>query len=310
MKNAGNGCLTVRFLIASMLLYFAACKPSSEKTAQELIGQNVGAGSGDSAEIHSRTKKMRSVFYTMPSALEVTQLLKESGAKYSVNYPSDPQNLDKYTSTKGQAINLGIYASDLSYAGIYNQKEDAMLYLKCAGKLSAELGIPDAFDKGTIARIESNMGNEDSLLDIITTAYWNTDSYLKNNDRQQVSALIVAGGWVEGLFIAIQMANHSNNNQALINRVAEQKLSLDNLVGLISTYPADEALKSTLAQLKKIQDAYAGVTIEESKTEVSTDGATNTTTIKGNETVRLTPEQMKNLTAVTDSVRTHFTLIY
>lgn len=297
-------------LSAGMFLYSAGCKPSSEKSAQDLMQQNENGGGTDSAQLHSRTKKMRSVFYDMPSALEVAKLLKESGARYSISYPADPQNLDKYTSTKGQALNLGIYASDLSYAGIYNQKEDAMLYLKCAGKLSAEIGIPNAFDKGTVSRIESNMGNEDSLLDIITTAYWNTDSYLKNNDRQQVSALIVAGGWVEGLFLAIQMAVNSHNNQQLINRVAEQKLSLNNLVSLLSTYPADDALKKTLAKLERIQNAFAGVTVEETKSDVSSDNSKNTTTIDGKETVNLTPEQLKRLTMVTDSIRNGFTLEY
>ncbi len=310
MKKKGDALLVIFSVSAGTLLFLAACKPSGEKTMQDIMRQGSDSTVSDSAELRSRTKKIRSVFYTMPSALEVTQLLKESGARYSVGYPSDPLNLDKYTTTKGQALNLGIYASDLSYAGIYNQKEDAMLYLKCAGKLSNELGIPNAFGKGTVSRIESNMGNEDSLLNIITEIYWNTDSYLKNNDRQQVSALIVAGGWVEGLFLALQMAHNSTNNQNLISRVAEQKLSLNNLIGLLSTYPADESLKNTLAQLLKIQEAYRDISIEDTKTKISTDSAKNTTTIGGNETVNLSPEQLKKLTDITDSVRNHFATDY
>jgi len=287
------------------------CKSESNKSAQDMFQQNGNSSQNDSSTLGTRTKKMRSVFYSIPSSLEVTQLLKESGAKYSVSFPSDPQNIDKYTTAKGQALNLGIYASDLSYAGIYSEKEDAMLYLKCANTLTTALGIPNAFDKNTMSRIESNMGNQDSLLNIITTDYWNTDSYLKNNDRQEISALIIAGGWVEGLYIATQLASHSANNPGLINRVAEQKLSLNDLVGLISTYPqTDETLRNTLAQLKKIQDAFAGVSIENTKTNISTDSSKNTTTLGGNESVKMTPEQIKNLTDVTAVVRNQFTIEY
>jgi hypothetical protein len=307
-KNLYRVC-SLAFVASGVIIIQPGCKSENGKTAQDLFGQG-GSDKKDTAAMHVRSNKVQSVFYNIPSAVEISQLLKESGAKYSENYPSDPGNVSKYTSQKGESMNLGIYAADLSYAGIYEQKEEAMLYLKCSNQLATSLGIPDAFGESTISRIEANMGNQDSLLKIITEDYWHTDSYLKNNDRQQESAMIMAGGWIEGLYIATQIAAHTNNNPGLVNRVAEQKLSLNDLVGLVSTYPSsDPGVQSVLSQLKKIQDAYAPITVE-AKTKISTDSTKNTTTIGGNEKVLMTPEQLKNITDVTATVRNQITLEY
>jgi len=293
--------ISISVLVISISL-LTGCK--SDKGPQDLLGQGSGtAGQKDTTVASTRVKSIRGVFYNIPSALEISQLLKESGAQYSETYPSDPGNSSKYSSQKGQSVNLGIYAADLSYAGIYEQKEEAMLYLKCANQLATSLGIPNAFGESTIARIQDNMNNQDSLLNIITQDYWNTDSYLKNSDRQEISALIMAGGWIEGFYIATQIAVHSTGNKQLLNRIAEQKSSLNQLVMLVSTYPDDATTQTIKGQLKRIQDAYAGISIDNGNVKVSNDTAKNSSTLKGDEKVLMTPEQLKNLTDVTAAVR-------
>jgi hypothetical protein len=310
MKKNISKTIAAAITVVELLGCLAGCKSDSNKNAQELFSQNSGGGQKDSSTLHTRVNKVRDVFYTIPSSIEISQLLKESGAKYSETFPSDPNNVAKYTSKKGQAINLGIYAADLSYAGIYEQKEESMLYLKCANTLSTALGIPDAFGESTISRINDNMNNQDSLLSIITKDYWNTDKYLTNNDRPEISALIITGGWIEGLYIATQIATHSDNNPKLLNRVAEQKTSLDDLIDLVGTYPSEPTTQGVMAQLKKIQDSYTGITVENNRTKVSTDSSKNTTTIGGTEKVIMTPEQLKHITDVTAEVRNQIILEY
>ncbi len=79
--------------------------------------------------------------------------------------------------------------------------------------------------------MQSKMNDRDALLDIISETYWNVDAYLKENDRDNISALMIAGGWVEGLYIATQVAS-TNDSPELRQRIAEQKLSLNDLIGL------------------------------------------------------------------------------
>lgn len=300
-KTIGNGLVIMALL--------AGCK-SNNSGEQDLADIANKVVKKDTASTGARIQKIKGVFYNIPSALEIGQLLKESGAPYSESYPSDPTSVSKYSSQKGQALNLGIYAADLSYAGIYQQKEEAMLYLKCANQLATSLGIPNAFGESTVSRINANMDNQDSLLNIITADYWNTDAYLKNSDRQEISALIMAGGWIEGLYIATQIASHSSDNKGLVNRVAEQKFSLSELSALMDTYPDDATMQDIKGKLKKIKDAYTGVSIQDSKAKVTDDNSKNTSTLGGDEKVSMSPQQFKSIADVTASVRNAITQEY
>lgn len=52
-----------------------------------------------------------------------------------------------------------------------------------------------------------------------------------------MSALVVAGGWIEGLYISVNIANQNAKNDLLV--IAEQKLILE-LIGLLETNEAND----------------------------------------------------------------------
>ena len=205
----------------AITLAFVACGSSATETNT--------VDPVDTADATSKVKdvKAQNVFYSIPSPIETTTLLKAAGAKYDAKILNPIENVAKYESVASKAMNLGIYGSDLSFTSIFDQTQESMLYLRCTNKLASGLGISGAFDESTTSRIEANMQNRDSLLSIISDSYWNADAYLKDNGQPGVSALIVAGGWMEGLYIAVKIAN-TTKNQAIITRIGEQKLSLDN----------------------------------------------------------------------------------
>jgi hypothetical protein len=80
--------------------------------------------------------------------------------------------------------------------------------------------------------MEQNRNDRDSLLSIISETYWQVDAYLKENGRDNISALMIAGGWVEGLYIATQVAAQHDTPE-LRQRIAEQRLPLADLLELV-----------------------------------------------------------------------------
>lgn len=211
--------------------------------------------------------------------------------------------LQKYETVAAKAMNLGVYGSDLSFTSIYDQTQESMLYLRCTNKLASGLGISGAFDESTTSRIEANMQNRDSLLAIISDSYWNADAYLKDNGQPGVSALIVAGGWMEGLYIAVRIAN-TTKNQAIITRIGEQKLSLDNLIALLDSYKADnDAIPGLLTQLNDLKKVFDAIPAGASETVATTDKDKGVTTIEGGGTFTLTPEQLKQITDKSTEIR-------
>lgn len=253
----------------------------------------------------TRLRKTRNIFYNIPSPMETAALLKKAGADYNGKLLNDVKNVDRYTAASKQALNLGVYGADLSYASVFNQTQESMFYTSCAKKLADRLGVSGAFNDGTLERMEKNMQDRDSLLNIISETYWEVDAYLKENDREHLSALMVVGGWVEGLYIATQVAATSNSAE-LRQRVAEQKLSLGDLLGLLDSYEGeDPALDGVRADMRSLENLFAAVEIPAGGSSVTQENGV-TVIGGGAPTAGLTQEQ---LTAIRDraaAIRTNY----
>jgi hypothetical protein len=257
-------------------------------------------GDDDSQESVSKVKE---ILHSVPSPLDMAAILKKSGARYDADYLNKVRNVNEYSSARKQALNLGVYGADLSYASIFNQNQESILYLSCTKKLADKLGLSKAFNDEVIERMEMNVDNRDSLLTIISDTYYNLDSYLKENDRDHISAMIIAAGWVEGLYLGTQIATNSETeNPKLIERLAEQKISLTNLIALVNSYNGSGNLDLILADLSKIEDAYSNVIIEESKNTI-TQGDDGVTQIGGKTQIKFSEQDLENLTKIVSEIR-------
>jgi len=256
-----------------------------------------------SAVSNQRNEEAEKVFLSIPSPIESTTLLQQAGAKYNSKYLNPIENVSRYSSITAKALNLGLNGSDQNFPNIFSQTQESMLYLRCANTLATSLGISGAFDETTTSRIEANLENKDSLLAIISDSYWNSDKYLKENGQPGVSALIVAGGWIEGLYIASQIAN-ATKNELVATRIAEQKLSLENLIALLDNYKKDNAgIADALSQLEDLKKTYDEVLVAPSETIASTDTAAGITTVGNDSPIKLTPEQLKKITDKVAQIR-------
>lgn len=283
-------------IAAGVILAFPSCS-GSDSTTEDTTGV-------DTLEEVNEMKvtKAQNVFYSIPSPIETSALLQKAGASYDADFLNPIENVSKYNSTASKALNLGVYGSDLSFTSIFDQTQESMLYLKCANKLASGLGINGAFGEATIARIEANMDNRDSLLSIISDAFWASDSYLKDNGRPNTSALIVAGGWIEGLYIATKVAA-STKNEEVTTRIGEQKLSLENLIGLLESTGKDETVTTVLNDLKDLKQSFDKIEMKTAVADVSTDEKSKVTTIGGNTSVSISKEQLEEITKKVEAIR-------
>ncbi len=179
--------------------------------------------------------KYNNTLFTLPSPYQATHTIKKSDFSFKKSIVNPADNVSKYTTNFQKALNVGIYGTDLGYLNIYDQVPDVISYFTVIKKLSQELGIESALQIEIIDRIEQNIDNQDSLLCFLTSTYRQFDSYLKSNNRKEVGVLILAGGWIESLFILSQVALESNNRM-VINRLGEQKHPLNNLIEILSPY--------------------------------------------------------------------------
>lgn len=275
-------------LAVAVLSFFSACSSSdtTENSTEEI---------GETTEKEDLNQAQQ-VLYSMPSPFELASLLKNSGASFNKELINSPENASKYTTSKSRALNLGIYGADLSYASIFGQTQEAMKYLQCVKKLTEDLGIATAFDSETMNRIDKTMAKkdekerDDELQQIVSEAYLTANAFLKDNERAKTASLILAGGWVEGLYIAASLSKKTEKNQELLLMMAEQKFSLENLTALLESYQDDPQVAEVLKDMNELMTIYNK--IEESATavvEVKTDTVQNVTEIGGDAVVSLTP---------------------
>src|SRR5687768_2269043 len=69
------------------------------------------------------------ILQQIPSPLEISSILKESGSKYQAGILNSDNNLPKYNNNFSKALNLGVYGTDLGYTNIYEQSKDGIKFL-------------------------------------------------------------------------------------------------------------------------------------------------------------------------------------
>ncbi len=264
--------------ILSFSLIIISCGTSSDDA--EIV-------SNDTLAIKSevRSSQAKNVLSSIPSPVETVALLKSAGAKYNPKYLNPIENVSTYSTAASKALNLGVYGCDLSFTSIFDQTQESMLYLRCANTLSNELGIMGVFDENTSARLDANQNDKDSLLSIISQSFYQADAYLNNNKQPGISTLIVAGAWIEGLFVATKVASDTKKEE-VVNQIMKQRKSLDNLITLLQLQVEEsEDVKKVLTQLIDLKNTYekVGITVADS-----------TTTALNN--LKITPEQFKQIT--------------
>ena len=240
-----------------------------------------------------QTSKAENIFYSIPSPVEMATMLQKLGAEYEYGYLNDVQSSDKYFETTKQALNLGVYGADLSYTCIFNQSNESIYYMEVNRKLAEKLDVSSAIDNQTVERFDANIGNRDSVLAILSETFWRVDEYLKENDRQHISILIIAGGWLEGMHLTTLILDKNSDNEDAKAKLAEQKFSLDNLIALVEMYKNEPMLDETLADLKSLRDVYNSVSITRENASVETDVENELTVIGGTNKIDMDDATLK-----------------
>ena len=238
------------FLISTTAILFWACGNSKQEEFDDFDNDTTVMG------IDSQKISAQNVFNTISSRSTILELTKLSGAEYNVQYLNNPDDVNKYSLESSQALNLGVYGADLNAASIYDQTQETMLFFKCVSILAKSIGVSNSFDENMGDRMTNNQENRDSTLSIISQAFKSADVTLRKNNRPGTSSLLVAGAWIEGIYIACQTAKETKS-EPIVKEIFAQKESLINLIELIkSSNISSEAsyIINDLIALKAIYD--------------------------------------------------------
>jgi endonuclease V-like protein UPF0215 family len=221
--------------------------------------------SGDSGDSGEKLEKarveqdVREFVYPLPTTFEVTEMLNRIGAAYILTLSNPVSNVERYLTEKAKAINLGVYSADLSYASTYNQKQATIDYMDVSKKLIDALNISAAISPDIVEKIEANQDSKDTLIHLITNTFYDTYEYLNQADRGSVSMLVLAGSWVEAMYIVTHISEDTFKNKEMVKIVMDQKSSLNTLMNLMEVVKDKPVIAEVMADLKPIYDIYNSV---------------------------------------------------
>ncbi len=245
------------------------------------------------------------IIQQVPSPLEISYLLKDAGTQYDFDILNSPHKSSIYNSNFAKAINLGIYGTDLGYANIYEENQDAILYLNSIKGLSSDLSIGQFFDFTTISRLATNSKNLDSLLLITTQNFNKINDYLQENKRSNLSVLILTGGWLEALHITCQVVDKNPDNEKLIEKIGEQKIILDNIKLMLAFYTQDPNIADFHKSILELESAFEQIEIIYTYAEPTMKEVNGILVVKDNSTttINISKEDVEAITQQVKNIR-------
>ena len=290
-------------LLLTFAFIFASCggdKP--EKTGEQLLKDKEEKNKTQTPAISKEV--LSDIVKSIPSPLEISFLIKDLGIKYDKTILNSADNISKYNTNFKQALNLGIYSTDLGYANIYEQTQDALYYLFAVKDMADALNIGQFFDINTIKRLATSNSNLDSLLLVTNSNLEKINDHLQEKGRADLTILILSGGWLEALYLTCEVAK-KQPNELLNNRMGEQKIILDQLLLLLSFYEENKNIKGLIDELNELQGIYDNVKITYEYEESSTKEENGILVVDDNTTskINFTQKDLENILSVTEKIR-------
>lgn len=255
-------CFSLSVLIAIVL---ASCGTPSKNEKE----------SPEASQDDGLQKQLEGLIDGMPTPSEIPYLLQGTGAEFNESLINPREKADQYASiTNKAALNLGVYAADIGYLVSYEKTQDAIDYLNSAKSLADGLGIIGSFDLELLKQFEDNISNKDSVTRLLDRTVKESEQYLRDDNRNKLSAMVVAGSFIEGLSISTGVVKTYPKDllptdaknlilTPIIQLVLKQKGSVSQLLKMLNVVEQDDNIKAIVTDLKALEAEYAAINIDE-----------------------------------------------
>lgn len=290
--------LTALFLMIA-LVFCISCKQAVKTTDNnqaEETKENMGFGEQELEEIYHR----------FPSPEEMLSILETVKLDYKGHILNGSEKSKDYLNSKSQALNVGVYSADLAYLTLFKKHKESTAYFESIFNLSRDLRISSAFDIKLMRRVQTNMSNPDSLKALTDFAFTKITNYLVSNNKEKTFAIISLGGFVEALYLSFNFTGEFSENNVIVQRIADQKLVLENIISYSRPYKEDPALAGAIEDIYPILEVYNQIVPETGKTVV-TKTEDGKIVISGGNKITLTNELYQELKKATFDVRKKIT---
>jgi len=199
----------------------------------------------------------KEIFYGILTPVEICSIFNRLGVPYNDAALNPVQNRDLYLSNAKASINTGIYGVDLGYLKIFGIGQEMVNYMVTIRDMSDKLGIPDQYLTAPIKKMQSNMADADTIMNLMNDSFHKMEDHLRTGGRESTAGLMVLGGWVEAMYIATQLVyDPEKPDPEVIQKIAEQKYTLTTLLSFLKNYYDDPVVVFYTKKLKFLKHYF------------------------------------------------------
>lgn len=203
------------------------------------------------------------------SPIETAAIIKGLKIPFDKDLIANTSYADNFNTNFAKALGLGIYGCDLGYLNMYGKTSLVIDYISTLRSLADGIQVGQFFDFATLKRLATNNENLDSLVLISQQSMTRIDTYLRENNRANLGIVIVAGVWVEGLYISC-VVTQDTNQKRMRDIIGDQKEIINILMPLLNHYKKDPNMAKLIKSFEEIKALYSEVKISYEVGEVTT----------------------------------------
>lgn len=242
--------------VLSALTFINACSSDSDtKTEEQLL-----AGSDKKPDIQISKEVFDEMIQSLPQPIEIANIITKAKMPFSKEMLVPSQNAANYPDKYYQAMAFGAYGVDLGYINLNDKKLYVIEYLESIKNIAAELKVDQFFDFQTLYEMTKNRHNADSLIHISTRNFNKIDEFLREENRGELSVLMLIGSWTEGMHMFGQLYKKEANDD-LLKRIGEQKVVFENVVLILEKLSKIEHFAKLKADAAEVKSAFSTVKI-------------------------------------------------
>ena len=230
--------------------------------------------------------------YALPTPIELTVLIKNSGISFQPSLLNDPSSASKYLTNRKMALNFGVYVTDLTYAGLFEQSQTVLRYKHALLQMTDGLGLRSAISPNIMQQLDANINDKNAVLKIIADTYVSCTASLNEDDRYSLTLSILIGCWVEGMYIATGMTDEKldSDKDRMNQLVINMKLTFDMIWQAMSKLKDLPEVSDLMNEMSALAQLVNQVTVDQTPNEVTPDDDGKTSNIASTSIHNVTPE--------------------
>ncbi len=226
----------------------------------------------DTTQLPLEAQKANKLFYSLPTSHEIISILIDHpDTKYDISIISKA-DAQRYNTTAGRALNIGIYGTDMCYSSLFEQNPQVLKYMSAIKKMSEQLGLLQIFNEETLQKMQDNISKKDSMVAIVTKTFYESDAYLIENGQHETAAMILAGAWLEGHYVALKLTKEDIAfNRKLSTRVLKQLGEMSLMTDYLEKYKEDVNVGEVYGDFSTLKTIVDNANIKENDGELVCD---------------------------------------